>query len=293
MLVGRKSAAGAVVTPGAELRSLASGFLFTEGALWHPTLKFLYFSDMPGDVMRRWDPVNGVQEVRRPSRMANGLTFDRAGRLLTCEHASSSVTRTEPDGRVVTLASRWQGRELNSPNDIIVGSDGAIYFSDPTFGRMDFYGVPREAELAHRGVYRIAPDGTLALLADDFAQPNGLCLSLDERRLFVNDTERGHVRVFELRESGSLGGGEVFAEPQGEEPGAPDGMKLDSEGRLFTCGPGGLHVFSPEAEPLGVIRVPEVCANFTWGGEGFRTLLITASTSLYAVEVDVPGRPTF
>lgn len=282
-----------VVDAGAELEVVGTGFLFTEGPLWHPTEHFLLFSDMPGNIIRRWDAEGGVRPFREPSEMANGLTYDRQGRMVACQHATSSVTRTEADGRIVTLATHYGDKELNSPNDIVVKSDGGVYFTDPTYGRLEFYGVPREPELDFRGVYRIEPDGALKLLADDFAQPNGLCFSIDESRLFVNDTERQHVRVFDVHPDGTLGADRVFCETTGDEPGAPDGMKIDSQGHLFTCGPGGIHVFSPAGECFGVIRMPEITANFAWGGADFRTLFITASTSLYSIQLKVPGRPTF
>lgn len=282
-----------VVAEDARLDRIGTGFLFTEGPLWHPREQFLLFSDMPGNVIRRWDAAGGVRPFRQPSQMANGLAYDRQGRLLACQHATSSVTRTEADGSIVTLATHYGDKELNSPNDIVVKSDGGIYFTDPTYGRVEFYGVPREPELGFRGVYRLGPDGGLTLLVDDFAQPNGLCFSLDESRLFVNDTERRHVRVFDVAADGTLSNDRVFAETTGEEPGAPDGMKIDSAGNLFTCGPGGIHVFAPDGACLGVIRVPEAAANFTWGGPGLDMLFITASTSVYTISVRVAGRPAF
>lgn len=284
---------GEVVAADAPLERIATGFLFTEGPLWHPREQFLLFSDMPGNIIRRWDETGGVRPFRQPSQMTNGLAYDRQGRLLACQHATSSVTRTEPDGSVVTLATHYGDKELNSPNDIVVRSDGAIYFTDPTYGRLEFYGVPREPELDFRGVYRIDPDGGLTLLADDFAQPNGLCFSADEHLLFVNDTERQHVRVFDVAADGTLCNGRVFAETTGDEPGAPDGMKIDSAGNLFTCGPGGIHVFTPEGDCLGVILIPEATANFAWGGADLSTLFITASTSLYAIKLRIAGRPAF
>ncbi len=223
---------------------VAGGFSFTEGPIWHPRERHLTFSDMPGNEMRRWTPAGGVVSFRKPSNMANGNTYDRRGRMLTCEHATSRVTRTDADGTVKVLATHYQGKELNSPNDIVVKSDGWIYFTDPTYGRMPYYGVERASELDFRGVYRVAEDGTgLTLLADDFVQPNGLCFSRDERRLFVNDTERGHVRVFDVGADGLLSGGAVWAEVRGSGQGAPDGMKIDRDGNLYCCGPGGLHVF--------------------------------------------------
>lgn len=282
-----------IVSPGEQLARLGTDFLFTEGALWHPEDGFLLFSDMPGNVMRRWDEASGIQVVRDPSNMSNGLTYDRQGRLLACEHATSRVVRFEPDGSQTVLASHFEGKALNSPNDVIVKSDGSIYFSDPIFGRLEFYGVPREPELDFRGVYRIAPTGELSLIARDFGQPNGLCFTLDERQLLINDTERGHIRIFDVAADGTLANGRLFAEPVGDEPGVPDGMKIDSEGNVFCCGPGGIHVFTGTGECLGVIRIPEVCANFTWGGPSLDTLFVTASTSLYAIKLKIPGRRVF
>ena len=271
---------------------LGTGFLFTEGPVWNAAGRFLLFSDMPGDHMRRWSAADGISTFRQPCNKSNGLAYDRQGRLLVCEHASSRLTRTEPDGSSTVLASHWQGRELNSPNDLVCASNGAIYFSDPTYGRLDYYGVKRDPALDFRGVYRLAPDGTLALLANDFGQPNGLCFSSDERRLFVNDTERGHIRVFDVATDGTLRGGQVWAEPHGEGRGAPDGMKIDAAGTLWCCGPGGIHVFAPDATALGVLHVPETAANFCWGDDDLKSLFITASTSLYRVRVQVPGRST-
>ncbi len=277
-----------------EIERLASGFDFTEGPIWHPRAQHLIFSDMPGNHMRRWSARDGITTFRKPSNMANGNAYDRAGRIVTCEHATSRVTRTGLDGRIEVLATHWQGQELNSPNDVVVRSDGAIYFTDPTFGRMEYYGLPREPELSFRGVYRLEPDARkLALLADDFGQPNGLCFSLDEKRLFVNDTERAHIRVFDVSADGTLANSRVWAAPEGEGEGAADGMKVDSAGHLFCTGPGGIHVFAPDATCLGVILMPEVAANFTWGDADLCSLFVCASTSLYRVRVEVPGQPAF
>jgi gluconolactonase len=226
--------------------------------------------------------------------MSNGLAYDRQGRLLTCEHASSQVTRTEADGRVVPIATHYQGKQLNSPNDIVCRSDGGIYFSDPPYGRAKFYGVERPQELSFQGVYRASGDARLpVLLVDDFDRPNGLCFSLDESRLFVNDTARRHIRVFDVAADGGLRNGRLWAETKGDAPGAPDGMKLDSAGNLYCCGPGGIHVFDPDANLLEVLAVPEYAANFAWGDEDYRSLFITASTSLYRVRRHVPGLPAF
>jgi gluconolactonase len=283
-----------VVGDDIALERLATGFIFTEGPVWHPHEKHLTFSDMPGDHMRRWTAAGGVKTFRKPSNKANGNTYDRAGRMLSCEHATSRVTRTEPDGTITVLATHYRDKELNSPNDIVVKSDRRIYFTDPTYGRMPHYGVERAVQLDFRGVYRVEEDGSgLTLLAGDFGQPNGLCFSRDEKRLFVNDTERGHIRAFDVGADGLLAGGAVWAEVTGSGNGAPDGMKLDRDGNLYCCGPGGLHVLSPNARSLGVIQTPEVVANFTWGDDDFRSIFLTASTSLYRVRTKTPGVALF
>jgi gluconolactonase len=273
---------------------LGSGFLFTEGPVWHPRGKFLLFSDMPGDHVRRWSATEGVTTFRKPSSMANGNTYDRQGRLLTCEHATSRVTRTEADGRIVPLATHFRGKQLNSPNDVVCRSDGGIYFTDPPYGRAKFFGVERPRELDIQGVYRVGADATSPdLLVDDFDRPNGLCFSLDERRLFINDTARKHIRVFDVTPAGGLAGGRLWAETLGDKPGAPDGMKIDAAGNVYCCGPGGIHVFGPAADLMEVIEVPEHTANFAWGDDDYRSLFITASTSLYRLRTTVPGNPVF
>jgi gluconolactonase len=284
----------AVVGAVVAFEKVASGCIFTEGPLWHPYEKFLLFSDIPGDKIRRWSQAEGIKTFRTPSNMANGLTYDRQGRLLACEHAVSRVTRTELDGTITILASHYDGKELNSPNDIVVKSDGGIYFTDPPYGRAEFYGVPRPQELTFQGVYRIDPiRRDLRLLVHDFDGPNGLCFSLDERRLFANDTNRQHIRVFDLEPDGSVTPGRIWAETVGKGDGAPDGMKIDSEGNLYCSGPGGIHVFDPDGVCIGVIRVPEPLTNFAWGDADLRSLFITASTSVYKIPVRVPGRPVF
>ena len=275
----------------ALLQAVSTGHQFTEGPLWDAQRRRLLFTDIPGDRILQWSAGGGTVTWREPSRKANGLAWDRQGRLLACEHASSRLTRTEADGQVTVLASHHDGRELNSPNDVVCASDGAIYFTDPSYGRMKYYGVGREPELGFRGVYRVDPrDGRLALLADDFGQPNGLCFSADGQRLYVNDTERGHIREFALHADGTLQGGRVWAALQGEGAGAPDGMKIDSQGHLYCCGPGGVHVFDAAAACLGVLRVPAVAANFTWGDEDLKSLYITAVDTVWRVRVKVAGR---
>ena len=277
-----------------HFEKLGTGFLFTEGPVWHPAGRFLLFSDMPGDHLRRWSAQDGISTFRKPCDKSNGLTYDRQGRLLMCEHASSQVSRMEAEGRVVPIATHYDGRQLNSPNDIACRSDGSIYFSDPPYGRAKFYGVERAQELPFQGVYRVGPDPRRTqLLVDDFDRPNGLCFSLDEHRLFINDTARKHIRVFDLTGAGALTRSRLWAETKGDKPGAPDGMKIDSAGNIYCCGPGGIHVFDLDANLLEIIEVPEYTANFAWGDDDYRSLFITASTSLYRLRRDVPGLPVF
>ncbi len=287
-----------IVDEGAECVQALSGFIFTEGLAWHPYENHLTFSDIHGWTIWRWhDPLAGRRETlrkfRAPSHKSNGNTYDREGWLLTCEHLTSRVVRAEPDGGITVIASHFKGKELNSPNDIIVRSDGRIYFTDPMAGRRARSGSPRASELGFEGVFSVDLDGgSLTLLTDDFEMPNGLCFSVDETRLFINDTRRDHIRVFDIKDDGTLAGGEVWAEvigAPGARPGRPDGMKVDSAGNLFCTGPGGVHVFGPDAACLGVIHTPETVGNFTWGGPDMKTLFIGACTSIYTARVKVPG----
>lgn len=276
-----------------QVEELGSGFDFTEGPAWHPREKHLIFSDMPGDHMRRWTEKDGVTTFRRPANMANGNTYDARGRLITCEHSTSRVTRTELDGSITVLATEWQGKQLNSPNDVIVAADGSIYFTDPSFGRMEYYGVAREQDLDFRGVFRVIPDAPggheIQLLASDFEQPNGLIFSADGKTLLINDTARAHIRAFDVSADGSIGNSRLWAEVSGEGDGLADGMKYDSAGNLYCTGPGGIHLFDGEGQHLGVIKVPQSAANFAFGDDDLRSIFITASTSLYRVRVKVPG----
>ncbi len=285
----------AVVDSEAALDRVATGYHFVEGPAWHPHEGHLTFSDIAGDAMYRWRPGQDAPEAfRRPSNMANGNTYDAEGRLLTCEHATSRVVRLEADGALTVLASRHGDKELNSPNDIIVTRDGAIWFTDPLPGRKPFFGVPRDQELDFQGVWRLAPGAEAAEpIVTDFELPNGVCTNPEETVLYVNDTPRGHIRRFALAPDGAISGGEVFARLEGEGEGVPDGLKTDVDGRVWCTGPGGVHVFSDQGVPLGVIRIPEKTANFSWMGADRKTLVTTSSTSLYALPVRVTGHHLF
>ena len=276
-----------------ELEQIATGFIFTEGPIWNKKGSFFLFSDMPGDVRRRWSEKGGVQEVMRPSNKCNGMTYDTEGNLIICEHITSSVVREHTDGKREKIASHYKGKELNSPNDVVAASDGSIYFTDPVYGRMPVFGLERKQDLNFQGVYRIPPGGgDIQLLTDDFDQPNGLCFSPDESLLYINDTPRAHIRVFKMKPDGTLANGRVFFEKIGRglgEEGAPDGMKCDEFGNIYVTGPGGIWVISPEAEHLGIIKVPEVVGNFNWGDDDWKTLYICASTSVYRIRLQVAG----
>lgn len=279
-----------LISADAAMEQLATGCQFTEGPLWHADEKFLLFSDIPANTMRKWDATSQEMSVfRQPSGKSNGLTYDKQGCLIACEHANRRVSRTTADGEVVTIASHYEGKRLNSPNDVVVKSDGSIYFTDPPYGLSSAYGVEAEKELDFQGVYRLSPDGgTLTLLVDDFDLPNGLCFSPDEAILYINDTERMHIRAFDVQPDGTITNGRIFGVEEGEN-GKPDGMKVDVHGNVYLTGPGGIWVFAPDGTHLGVILVPERAANLAWGGNGWKSLFITASTSLYRIHCKVAG----
>jgi gluconolactonase len=274
-----------LVEPGDPER-LATGFQFTEGPVWMPG-GYLLFSDIPANRIYKWTPEEQPKVWREPSGHANGLTLDRQGRLIACEHGNRRVSRTEPDGTVVALAERYRGKRLNSPNDVAVKSDGAIYFTDPPYGIQ-----PEEQEQACNGLYRILPDGTVELLADDFERPNGLAFSPDESLLYVDDSPRRHVCAFDVRPDGTLINSRVIADMDHPQPGSPDGMKIDDEGHLYVAGATGVWVFEPDGTHLGVIVTPERPANCAWGDADRKSLYITARTSIYRIRVKVPGLPT-
>jgi gluconolactonase len=222
------------------------------------------------------------------------MTLDNDGNLIVCEHVTSSVVRERADGTRETLATHWGDKELNSPNDVIVARDGSIIFTDPTYGRMPGFGLEREQELDFQGVYRIpAGDGALELLVDDFLQPNGLCFTPDESLLYINDTTRAHIRVFDVGADHQLSNGRVFAEHIGDgdlaKGGLVDGMKLDEQGNVYVTGPEGVWVFAPDGEHLGTIEVPESVGNVNWGDDDWKSLYIAASTSVYRVRMNVAG----
>ena len=278
----------------AQVEKLGTGCQFTEGPVWNSMGGFLVFSDIPANQMKKWAPESGIINFRVPSGESNGLTYDRQGRLIACEHANRRVSRTEVDGEIVTIASHYDGKRLNSPNDVVVKSDGSIYFTDPPYGLTAEYGVLGKQELGFQGVYRLSPDGdNLALLIDDFDRPNGLCFAPDESILYINDSSgRSHVRAFDVQPDGTIAYGRLFADVVGEG-GAPDGMKADQEGNVYVTGPRGVWIFDASGKHLGVIETPEGATNFAWGESDWKTLYIAAKTSLYRVRCKVAGIPVF
>jgi gluconolactonase len=265
---------------------LATGFVFTEGPLWHPD-GFYYFVDVRASVLYRLRPGGAPEIVRENTGGGNGTTFDLQGRLVLCEGDNRRVTRRGADGRVEVLMDRFEGKRLNRPNDVVCTSDGSLYFTDPGLR------VPLpEREVPHAGVYRIAPDGSVNLVAD-FEYPNGLAFSPDERRLYVANTRWAqYIHLLELDAGGRMVRRRIFADMSSDETdGVPDGMKVDVEGRVYCTGPGGTWVFDPDGTRLGIMRTPEVPANLAFGGPDRRTLFFTARTSVYTMRARVPGQP--
>ena len=285
---------GTYVLHNAHLERLASGFRWTEGPIWFGDAGVLLFSDIPNDRILRWIDGLGVSVFRCPSGFANGNTRDRQGRLITCSHGQRAILRTEYDGQVTVLADRFDGKRLNSPNDVIVKSDGTIWFTDPHYGiRLDYEGGRAPQELPCN-VYRLEPEtGRLSVVADDFAGPNGLAFSPDERRLYIADTgaifdpnaER-HIRVFDVDERSRLSGGGIFHKVN---PGAADGFRCDEDGNIWTSAADGVHCIHPSGDLMGKIRIPETVSNIAFGGRMNSRLFICASTSLYAVYLNRRG----
>jgi gluconolactonase len=273
---------------------IATGFRFTEGPVWDAATGSLLFSDIPADRLYRWHPGTGPEIVREPSDKSNGLTWDLQGRLLACEHLGRRVSRTLADGSVETVADSYQGRRLNSPNDLVMRSDGTLYFSDPPYGIQSAdFGAIREQEQPLTGLYMLPPGAREpVLVGDDFDRPNGLAFSSDERRLYVADTPRYHLRMFEVEADGRLSGGGTFVEFDREAgEGRPDGLKVDLQGNLYSTGPGGLWIVSPTGEILARAAFPEKTANCAWGDDDLQTLYVTASTSIYRLRTRTPGCP--
>jgi len=283
-----------LLLPTVKLERLYTGALWAEGPVWFSDGQYLLFSDIPNDRILRWVEGAPVTVFRSPSRFANGATRDLQGRLVSCEHGSRSVTRTEPDGRVTTVADRHAGGRLNSPNDVVVARDGSVWFSDPPYGILsDYEGHKAPSEQKGNYVYRVDPQsGAIAVVADDLAKPNGLAFSPDQETLYIADSAASHddaaprhVRKFRVT-GGGLRGGEEFAKI---DPGLPDGLRTDTDGNVWISCANGVLCFSSTGERLGRILVPDVVANLTFGGPGRNRLFITAQASLYSIYVNARG----
>ncbi len=287
------------VVESSQAERLATGFVFTEGPVWHPD-GYWMFVDVRASLIYRLAPVGQPEVIRQQSGGSNGMTFDLQGRLLICEGDNRQITRREPNGAYTPLAQRLGGKRLNRPNDIVTRSDGSIYFTDPA-GRL-----PQEQrELNFSGVHRIAPDGNLTNATAETEYPNGLAFSPDERILYVAITRRDEkcleektrgevcphqfIRAFDVAADGTLRNNRIFANMASAADGVPDGMKVDAEGRVYCTGPEGCWVFDPTGHHLGIIRLPEIPANCAWGRPDHRTMLFTARTSVYTMQMKTPG----
>lgn len=281
--------------PNTQLERLYDGCRWAEGPVWFNDGGYLLWSDIPNQRILRWTPEQGVSVYRAASNFANGNTRDQQGRLVTCEHGTRRVTRTEPDGSITVLADAFDGKRLNSPNDVVVHRDGGVWFTDPTYGILsDYEGYQAEPEQAGRNVYRIDPhSGEVVCVADDFVQPNGLAFAPDGKTLYIADSARTHdpaaphhIRAMEVVDGRWLGKSRVLAQI---EPGIPDGLRVDVQGNIWTSAGDGIQCFDAQGTLLGKILLPEKVANLTFGGPRRNRLFITANTSLYLIHVAVAG----
>ncbi|MFF3438380.1 SMP-30/gluconolactonase/LRE family protein [Streptosporangium sp. NPDC002721] len=271
-----------------RIERIHHGCRWAEGPAYVAAGRYLVWSDIPNDRMLRWDEMTGnVGPFRAPAGYTNGHTLDRQGRLVSCEHGNRRVTRTEHDGSVTVLADSWQGKRLNSPNDVVVRSDDSVWFTDPRYGILsDYEGHRAESEIGNDQVYRLDPaTGEVTAVADDFARPNGLAFSPDESLLYVADTQRKHLRVFDVR-GDALENGRVLLECSA---GGIDGIRLDTTGRIWAATHEGLHCFAPDGTLIGRLRLPEKTSNLVFGGLKRNWLFMTASTSVYAIMTNVRG----
>ena len=282
-----------LVDPAAPFDRIAHGLYFGEGPVWDRRTKQLFWVDIIGNTIWKWQPGVGQEVVLRPSQHANGMTFDHEGRLNVAGWCSRSVWRFEKDGTFTTLASHYDGKKLNTPNDIVVRSDGQVYWTDSAGGLVIPGMVAEDVQryLDFQGVYRVGKAGGPAILAtDEVSYPNGLAFSPDEKLLYVNDTRQAYIRVFDVNPDGSLSNGRRFHDMTGTEGGVADGMKCDTEGNVWCTGPGGVHVIDPSGKLLGRIFVPgHHGTNFCWGGDDWRTLYMTTFTEVWRTQVKIPG----
>jgi gluconolactonase len=289
-----------IVPPSAQVEKLATGFQFVEGPLWFKA-GYLWFSDVAGNVVRQWSPDGGVTEILRPGGYdgknspagaligPNAMVHADDGIVLLCQHGNGRIVKISPDRKISVLVDRYNGKRLNSPNDLVFKSDGSLYFTDPPYGFAKLDEDPKK-ELKFNAVFRLV-NGQLKPVIEDLTRPNGIAFSPDEKYLFVSNSDEKHKvwMKYDVSPSGDITNGRIFFDVTKETaPGLPDGMKIDSQGNLFCAGPGGLWIFSPEGKHLGTIKMPEVTANCNWGNDG-KSLYITASTSLYRIKLNIAG----
>lgn len=275
-----------LVSPDEEWEELGSGYQLAEGPLWYREGGYLLFSDIRNNRRMRWTPDQGVTVELEPSNFTNGMTRDPEGRLVYCEQSLRRVSRLEADGNITIIADSFRGKRFNRPNDLVVRSDGAIYFTDPITGGI-------EPELDFLGVYMVPPDlSGVHLLTDEIHFPNGLAFSVDEKQLYVNSSRVGLIHVFDVVDDGGIRNGREFCQVQGEGEGNPDGMKLDLEGNIYCTGPGGLWIIDPSGRHLGTIPVPgDHATNCAWGGDDWKTLFFTTFYTLRRIQMKVAGVP--
>jgi gluconolactonase len=288
-----------VIDPSAELELLGEGYWFTEGPAWNPAEQTLVFSDIPGDTRYRWTEAGGVEIIARPTLKGNGMAYEADGSLLVCEQVSSHLVRLTPDGHRDLVAFHYEGKYLNSPNDVVVSAkDGSIYFTDPSYGRWpgDF-GCERPYDLDFQGVYRVPPGGgdiELVVEKGEFQQPNGLCFSPDESIMYVNDSQEIEVKAFDVAPDGRLENMRRLMTGIGTSEtgkGSPDGMECDELGNVWCSGGGGIWVITPEGEKLGVVQIPGVCGSLAWGGPDRKDLFVMGSDKLYRLRTLVASAP--
>ncbi len=291
-----------MAAPGAErivghpsMEVIATGILFGEGPVWDARTKQFFFTDICGDTIWKWTPAAGQQVVLKPTKHANGMALDLEGRLVVAGWGGRTVFRIEKDGSITTLASHYEGKKLNSPNDVVVRLDGSIYFTDPPGGLVNVGHVADDLQkyLDFQGVYRISPDGgELRVVVPDVVYPNGLCFSPDESLLYVNCSRERLIRVYEVRPDGGVGNGRLFHKYESPERGVPDGIKVDVEGNVYCTGPGGIYVHDTDGNVLCRLKVPGHPTNFGWGDEDWRSLYVTTLGSALRLRLNIPGVPS-
>jgi gluconolactonase len=306
-------AADAIIPADAKVEKLTGDFQFVEGPIWVHSKGpgYLLFSDIPANVIRKWDPQDGVSVFLEKSGFtgadasnvggqtnngfglvnligSNGITLDKQGRIVFCQHGDRQISRLEKNGKRTVLASRYEGKRLNSPNDLVFKSDGSLYFTDPTAG-LRLQDKDPQRELPFAGVYRLAK-GSVQLLSRDFTRPNGIAFSPDEKYLYVNDTAKKIIMRFDVQPDGGVSSGQVVTDMNSDTtPGAPDGMKVDQKGNIYCTGPGGFWIMSPDGKPIATVKTKELPANLNWGDDDAKTLYLTARTGLYRIRLKIAG----